>query len=471
MTALGSRFSSRADATPVSGADQQDISAETRFASSTTNVVFWVGLGLLLSTNGVIFSACFLATKFSQLNDPVLGAIAGVVIWSAYCLGLTWASSTAVGTAVGAVLGAATGGLRQLIAALRAVFRNQDNTSMSQEEIAAAVQQEIQLALGSAALDRWPSHPAGDRINQSEISETDGIPEPLPLSLEDVNLHLGQELALYLRHTRLKRLTPDRIYQKLQELLDKALENSSYPADQLTLDRTQLKAVLKERQGWDKPQRRQVLQAVETAWRQLTAQANPPFPEDRQQESPRSRLDAFQPIAAYITEAIGKLDDQLSDPDLELETRLKQHLSEGLTFSTAATLVVLHQLNRINWDALLDRLPLDRLTVDSVGQGVSNLRSNAQELMHQPQQWTEEVLLPQTQGLKHLVVQQVEQFEQGLQARVDTLKAQAQERLTKTRKAATAAAWWLAITAFTTAGSAAIAGALAAGMHVPFLGF
>jgi hypothetical protein len=444
MTALGLRLSPRTNSKLANSGDQQDNSAETSYASSTSNVIFWVGLRLLLSTNGVLFGACFLATKFSQLNDPVLGAIAGVVIWSAYCLGLTWVSATAVGTAAGAVLRAATGGLRQLIAALTVAFGSQKNTSVSQEEIAAVVQQEIRQVLGSTALV-LPERLVSDRINQPEI---DDLLEELPLSLEDVNLHLRQELALYLHHTRVKRLTPDRVYQKLQELLEEALENSSYPIDQLTLDRTQLKALLKGRQDLNKQQRRQILQAVETAWQQLTAQSSSAVPEDKQQESQRSLLETFQPITTYITETVGQLENQLSDPDLELETRLKKHLSEGLTLSTAAALVVLHQLHQIDWDALLDLLPLDSLTTNPVERVVSNVRSNTQELMHQPQQWTEDYLLPQTQELKHLVVQQVEQFEQGLQARVDTLKAQAQERLNKTRKAATAAAWWLAITAF-----------------------
>ncbi|MEP0945870.1 hypothetical protein [Leptolyngbya subtilissima] len=471
MTALGSRLPSRADAELANSGDQQSNSAESSLASSMTNVVFWGGLGLLLSTNAVLFSACFLAAKFSQLNDSALGAIAGVVIWSAYWLGLTWVSSTAVSTAVGAVFGVATGGLRQLIATLTAAFGNQDNTSISnsisQEEIAAIVQQEIRQALDFAALDPLPERPIGDRPNQSEI---DDLLEELPLSLEDANLHLGQELALYLRHTRLKRLTPKRIHKKLHELLEEALENASYEAHHLTLDRTQLKALLRERQDLDKQQRQYVLQAVEAAWQQLIVQANLAFSEDRQRDSQHSLLDTVQPIATYLTETVGKLDNQ-SDPDLELKTKLQKHLSEGLTFSTAASLVVLHQLNRIDWDALLDRLPLDSVMANPVEQVVSSVRSNAQDLMGQPQQWTEDYLLPQAQGLKHLVLQQVEQFEQGLQARVDSLKAQAQERLNKTRKTAAAAAWWLAITAFTTAGSAAIAGALATGMHIPPLGF
>lgn len=466
LTALGFRLPLGADSKSAENSGDQSNSAETSSVGSTT-VVFGVGLGLLLSTNGILFSACFLAARFIQLNDPVLGAIAGVVIWSAYWLGLTWASSTAIGTVADVVLRAAMGGLRQLIAALTAVFRDQDSAltsqSISQEEIAAVVQQEIRRALDSAALDRLPELFSGDRPDGAEVDAFHEAPTP---SLESVNLHLGQELAVYLRHTRLKQLTPDCIHQKIREVLGGALENSGYQADQLNLNRPQLKALLKER-GLEKRQRQQILQAVVTAWQQLTVQANPALPEDGQRNAQQSPLEAFQPLTTYIAKAGDKLDDRLSDINVGLETRLQQHLPEGLSLSTAVTLAVLHQLNQIDWEALLDRLPLDSVTARPVEQVVSSVRSNVQDLIGQPQQWTEDYLLPQAQELKQLAVQQVEQFEQGLQARVDALKAQAQERLDKTRKTAAAAAWWLATTALTTAASAAIAGALASGMQLP----
>jgi hypothetical protein len=272
---------------------------------------------------------------------------------------------------------------------------------------------------------------------------------------------------LYLRHTRLKQLTPDRVHDKLNELLEEALEKSGFQADRLDLDQTQLKAVLKERKALNKPQRQQILQAIDATWQQLTTPPDAAFPEDNQPTEDQSSLEAFQAIAAYITEVVHKLDNQLLDTGAEPETMLQHYVSEGLTFSTAVTLVVLHQLSQIDWDALLDRLPLDSFTDRPMEQWVSTVRSTAQDLLNQPQQWTEDYVLPQTQGLRYQVMQQVEQFEQGLQARINTVKAQAQQRLNNTRKAAAAAAWWLSITAFTTAISAAIAGALAAGMPIP----
>lgn len=468
MTALGFKFSPSTDSALKPTAKsfrEQDGSAESSIKNSISNVGFWVGMGLLLSANGVLFSACFLAAKFSQLNDPMLGAIAGLVIWSAYGLSLAWVSSVAVGTLLDAVLSTATGGLRQLIAAIMANFQDQKDTSLSQEEIVEIVQQEIQQALTPVTLSLLPDQSAGDRSNQP------GVDSSLELStsaIEEANLQLKQELELYLRHTRSKQLTPDRIHDQLNKLLGEALEKSGLSAEQLDLDQTQLKALLKERKALNKKQRRQILQSIETTWQQLKAQSEAGFLEDKQPEEDRfSSLEAFQAMTAYVTEAVHKLDHQLLDADVESETILQQYVSEGLTFSTAVTLVVLHQLSQIDWEALIDRLPLDSVTDRPMEKLVINVRSTAQDLLNQPQQWTEDYILPQTQGLKNQVRQQVEQFEQGLQARINAVKAQAQKRLNNTRKAAAAAAWWLSITAFTTAISAAIAGALATGMPVP----
>lgn len=468
LTALGFKLSPSANSAlkPTAESDREQVgSTENSAKNSTPNVGFWVGMGLLLSANGVLFSACFLAAKFSQLNDPILGAIAGIVIWSAYGLSLAWASTVAVGTLVDAILSTATGGLRQLIDAIADAFHNQNDTPLSQEEIIEIVQQEIQQALSPVAPGLLLNQPAGDRFNQPGGDSSLELSTP---ALENVNLYLKQELELYLRHARLKQLTPDCIHYKLNQLLTEASERSGFQSDQLELDQTQLKALLKERKALNKRQRQQILQAIETAWQQLTVQSDAAFSEDKQPEEDQfSSLGAFQTITAYVTETVRKLDNQLLGTDVESETMLQQYVSEGLTFSTAATLVVLHQLSQIDWDALLDRLPLDSFTDRPIEQLASNARSTAQDLMEQPQQWTEDYLLPQTQGLKNQVMQQVEQFEQGLQARMNTVKAQAQKRLNSTRKAAAAAAWWLSITAFTTAASAAIAGALATGMPVP----
>ena len=58
---------------------------------------------------------------------------------------------------------------------------------------------------------------------------------------------------------------------------------------------------------------------------------------------------------------------------------------------------------------------------------------------------------------------QIEAMQQGAQRRLEDLKQQAQQQAEETRKAVAIAAWWLFLTAFSSALTSAIAGALAVG--------
>ncbi|MEW6495785.1 MAG: MFS transporter [Cyanobacteriota bacterium] len=62
-----------------------------------------VGAWALVTVNIAIFMACFLAVKMTLINSVTLGAITGVVIWSAFFLLLIWVSSSAIGSIVGSV--------------------------------------------------------------------------------------------------------------------------------------------------------------------------------------------------------------------------------------------------------------------------------------------------------------------------------------------------------------------------------
>lgn len=80
------------------------------------------GLGIMLSIDGVLFAACFLAVKLSQITDPWLGSVLGGLIWSVYLILLTWLSTSAVGTIADAVLGYTRTGLRRLFGAVSQLF-------------------------------------------------------------------------------------------------------------------------------------------------------------------------------------------------------------------------------------------------------------------------------------------------------------------------------------------------------------
>jgi nucleoid DNA-binding protein len=75
-----------------------------------------VGLWTLVTVNIAVFLACFLAVKLTLINSVALGAIVGVVIWSAYFLLLLWVSSTAIGSLAGSVANTASSGLQGVMA-------------------------------------------------------------------------------------------------------------------------------------------------------------------------------------------------------------------------------------------------------------------------------------------------------------------------------------------------------------------
>ena len=70
-------------------------------------------------------------------------------------------------------------------------------------------------------------------------------------------------------------------------------------------------------------------------------------------------------------------------------------------------------------------------------------------------------MLEKLDAVRTSVVEQTERLQQDVEQRIDQLKQQASHQAEETRKAIAAAAWWLFLTAFTSAVTSAIAGALA----------
>ncbi|MFE4106130.1 hypothetical protein [Almyronema epifaneia] len=81
-------------------------------------VTHWLGLGVTLSLTTVLFLAALLAAELSQMTQPRLGAIFGVLLWATYLLLLTWLSSTTLFNLANSVFGLAARGIRQLWGAI-----------------------------------------------------------------------------------------------------------------------------------------------------------------------------------------------------------------------------------------------------------------------------------------------------------------------------------------------------------------
>lgn len=95
-----------------SGENPVDADSDDSWGHAVREVESKVGLWALLTVNIALFIACFLAVKLTLINSVMLGAITGVVIWSAYFLLLLWVSSTAISSLVGSVANTAGSGLQ-----------------------------------------------------------------------------------------------------------------------------------------------------------------------------------------------------------------------------------------------------------------------------------------------------------------------------------------------------------------------
>ncbi|MEH2408093.1 MFS transporter [Nostoc sp.] len=104
------------------------------------------GLWVLVTATIALFSASFLAVKLSLIESAFLGAIIGVVIWSAFFTVIMWLGSSAVGSLIGSVASTVTTGMQGIMgtasAALGANAAKNQLVSTA-EEITAAVRNEL----------------------------------------------------------------------------------------------------------------------------------------------------------------------------------------------------------------------------------------------------------------------------------------------------------------------------------------
>jgi len=114
-----------------------------------------VGIWALLTVNIALFIACFLAVKLTLINSLTLGAITGVVIWSAYFLVLLWISSTAIGSVVGSVVDTAGSSLQGVMAVATTALGGKAVNSQivnTVEQSVAAVRRELTAAVDPSSV-------------------------------------------------------------------------------------------------------------------------------------------------------------------------------------------------------------------------------------------------------------------------------------------------------------------------------
>lgn len=452
-------------------------------AASRSGVGVWLGVGILFTFNSVLFAASFLATKFSQIHSPIEGAIAGIVIWSAYFLLLLWLSSTAVSSLLGMIISLTTVGFRRIVATIMAPFGVGEEPIQSMQ-LVETIRQELKSVLDDMNVDDILE----EKIQQQLAATSFQVSQLKPASVETVTTiptiqpavtTFWAAIADYLSQADAKKLTAKRLERKLQKSLQTL--QAELPKDTIlsTFNPTLIESTLKQRQDLSEKKKQRITAQLESIWNTFiqtdSLTSNEPettadhFDEIDHVEQEDSSLKQTTQISQVVLDAVG---EQVLNHLPAIAQRLEANLPE---WKMLAPLVL-----PIAREKVIDFL-------ESVTDGASNSPSdgasnamNVKEVVQQTVQPSIEQAIETSQAgiavLNRTVSEQLESLRDRASERMESLqrmaeeqtnhlRLQAQQRLDATRKAAVTAIWWLFMTAFTGAISAAFSGAIASGFN------
>jgi ElaB/YqjD/DUF883 family membrane-anchored ribosome-binding protein len=219
-------------------------------------VRFAIGAGTLLTVNGVLFVACFLAVKLSLSGGIIIGAILGVVIWAAYFLIWVWVSSQAVGSLLGAIFGTLASGLQGLMATVMEAVSGRKSQSITD-----ALRQ--QIATQESAL----------KALQQEISATDDSTQTTTL----------QTLQKYLQTLPSPQLDLQMIRNEVADVIRQSDLETVAAGMPVEFDRQSLSTLITnlsrvtrgDHPDLSKRDVHQLLDQLESVWREQSSQASP----------------------------------------------------------------------------------------------------------------------------------------------------------------------------------------------------
>ncbi|MBD1998601.1 hypothetical protein H6G00_18540 [Leptolyngbya sp. FACHB-541] len=455
-------------------------------SSNSSTIGLLAGFGVFLTVNTVLFAACFLATKFGQISDPIAGAIAGIVIWSAYFLLMLWLSSTAVSSLVGVILDALTGGFRRIVAAIANALAGNKAEPITEEQMLSSIREEMQAALDTVNLRQMieeqlqtiplPSVQAGSSSHLSRSISAANDAEPSSLNL--TTTELWQQITTYLQDASSKSLTPKRVERKLQKMLQAGTANGL--AGNPALDLDALAQVLDQREDLSDNRKQRILDQLEQTWQQFLQEssiAEMTEPEIADSESDAIAAPSSEERSPTTTKLLQSALDTTVDQVLTHLPKLLQQSDLSLPKEVGlAPMILSIALAKVKdsvdgnavVDTVVDNLP--SLNVPSSKDNDSNDTNFKQALegllassISLPN--LNQSLITQATQLREKAMQPIDSIQRSAQERIDTVKRQTQQQFEMTRKAAATAAWWLFLTASTGAASAAFAGAWAAGFN------
>lgn len=217
-----------------------------------------VGGWMLLTVNIAVFTACFLAVKLTLVHSLQLGAILGVVIWSAYFLLLLWAGSRTVGSVFSAVGSTASSGLQGILGTVATALSGSAVNAQIVNTVEASVEavtKELKSELASGlAPDRLRENVA-DYVQQLKVPSPDlgGMTSQISEILGNLSQQTGSLNVSDVATGAVKAATPDGLTSglvnvakaaapedlkagKLQDLVEQLLQSmrSQQPTGQST---------------------------------------------------------------------------------------------------------------------------------------------------------------------------------------------------------------------------------------------
>lgn len=377
-----------------------------------------VGLGTLMTVNGVLFAASFLTITLMQVPHPFLGAIAGIVLWAAYFLLVVWLSLRTITAWGGTLLSLSTAGLRQLFTFLIKPFETQrDNLPLTQSQLEIVIHEELQTALSTLQTQLQPESSlitnCSTLANEKAIAEDSPV-SPVSEAMQESLQRVWQQILRYLQATEVKNLAPKSLKRTLEEMLKELPEGAGAACAIATTQ--DLLSVLAARDDVSAKKKARIMAQIQSTWASHLSASD--LASDSQPSQPNAcTTDAQAGVtglsALPLETAIAPLQAALNSPTL------KPQLEQLLTGSPA-------YLSDVS---------------QTVEQQAEHLRDRA---------------TTQLADLQKTI-------QQNTQTRLDAIRQDAQTRLTSTRKTLAVALWWMVATLCTGGISAAVAGAIAAG--------
>ncbi|UBF25717.1 hypothetical protein K9N68_29865 [Kovacikia minuta CCNUW1] len=254
---------------------------------------FAIGFGTLLTINTVLFLASFLAVKLSLVDNVAVGAILGVVLWSAYYLILIWLSTTAVSPLVGSVLGGVTASVRGLITTITRAMQDKRATPATPARSLTPLADPspvLPLPFQPKTSATTNSSALAYRDLQKAVEAPEAVKDPQAVeNLEAVEAPdsggVQTKLKGYLDSLQIPQLNLDTIRTDLEGLLNHSNLVSLANSDLASVvgkafvgkaDRAMLVSLLSDRTDFSQQDINQVVDLVEDVWQKVFGQTQHP---------------------------------------------------------------------------------------------------------------------------------------------------------------------------------------------------